>query len=57
MAPQKFPQWMQAVDDAVWSIAGVSVYDLPDCPFRDWFEDQEQPRTAALHALERAGWR
>lgn len=52
---QAFSQWMQAVDATVESRAGVSVHDLPDCCFRDWFEDETPPATAARRALTEAG--
>jgi hypothetical protein len=51
-----FEQWMRAVDNAVSRIAMVSVYDLPDCDFRSWYEDGVKPVTAARRALRSAGW-
>ena len=51
-----FQQWMQAVDDATYRIAGVSIHDLPDCSFRDWYTDEMSPTEAAREALDNAGW-
>lgn len=51
-----FAIWMDRVDRIVWSRAGVSIYDLPDCPFRDWHDDERTAREAAEEALENAGW-
>ncbi len=52
----EYSAWMSAVDEAVWRKAGVSVYDLPDCTYRDWFEAGWTPNQAARSALRRAGW-
>jgi hypothetical protein len=51
-----FEQWMKAVDLSVWRIAGVSVHDLPDCPFRRWWNDGVKASIAAKRALKRAGF-
>ena len=32
-----FEKWMERVDGLVMRHAGVSVYDLPDCSFHDWY--------------------
>lgn len=51
-----FKKWMNAVDVAVGGRAFVSAYDLPDQPYRDWFEDGMSPDEAAVAALEEAGF-
>jgi hypothetical protein len=51
---RSFADWMQAVDRFVY-FRGVSVYDLPDCPFRDWYDERIRPIHAANKALRRAG--
>jgi hypothetical protein len=48
-----FEQWMQRVDAHVQNVLGLSVYDLPDCPFRDWYEYGMQPERAAKKAIRR----
>jgi hypothetical protein len=51
-----FKKWMAEVDIAVGGRAFVSVYDLPDQPYRDWFEDEMSPDEAAVAALKDAGY-
>jgi hypothetical protein len=51
-----FKKWMSAVDIAVGGRAFVSVYDLPDQPYRDWFEDEMSPDEAAVAVLADAGY-
>lgn len=47
-----FKLWMKKVDVFVEMLAGCSVYDLPDCLFRDWYEDGVTPEEAAARAVE-----
>jgi hypothetical protein len=51
-----FKKWMSEVDIAVAGRAFVSAYDLPDQPYRDWFEEGLSPDEAAAQALEEAGY-
>lgn len=51
-----FSSWMNAVDEAVWMIAGCSVHDLPDYSFRALFDDGAAATEAANEALENAGF-
>jgi hypothetical protein len=51
-----FKKWMAEVDVAVATRAFVSAYDLPDQPYRDWFEEGLSPDEAAALALEEAGY-
>jgi len=50
-----FEQWMNRIDLLMWKHRGVSIYDLEDCPFRDWYDDRIRPVRAANRALKRAG--
>lgn len=50
-----FEQWMGRVDAVCWRCAGLSVYDLPDCLYRDWYDKRLRPVWAAKKALARAG--
>ena len=52
---QTFQQWFQQVDQKVQGKVGLSVHDLEDCPFMDWFEDGVKPGTAATKAIKNAG--
>ncbi len=49
-----FKEWMAEVDEQVQVLACVSVYDLPDCLFRDWYDDELTPRQAARRAIRNA---
>lgn len=49
-----FEAWMREVDAAVSRRMGLSVYDLPDVPFRDWYDDGTSPRSAAARAIRAA---
>jgi hypothetical protein len=51
-----FESWMEHVDTAVQALAYVSVHDLEDQPFRDWWRSGWTPQEAALEALEYAGY-
>jgi len=51
-----FAAWMQAVDRAVWQLAGCSIHDLPDCNFRPLFNDGLTPLEMAQEALQDAGF-
>jgi hypothetical protein len=57
MMPGKmtFDQWMRDVDQAVSRLAYLSVYDLTDQPFADWFEAGVRPLTAAKRAIRNNG--
>lgn len=52
----EFEIWMGQIDRVVNATAMVSVYDLPDRPFRDWFDSGMTAADAAQQALEYAGW-
>ncbi len=54
MTEMTFEQWMKAVEVAFTAEYGASIHDLPDCPFRDWFEDGEDPEGAAELCYENA---
>jgi hypothetical protein len=49
-----FDEWMARIDRLVY-LRGLSVYDLPDCPFRDWYDKRVRPIRAANKALANAG--
>jgi hypothetical protein len=52
---QTFEQWFAAVDQNVEAIIGLSVNDLEDCCFMDWYEDGVKPASAARKALRNSG--
>jgi len=47
---------MAVVNVEVLSKSGVSVYDLPDCAYHDWYDDGVTAEQAAQRALEAAGF-
>lgn len=49
---QTFEQWFAKVDMEVKKIASISVNDLPDCPYYDWYENRVSPLRAAKRALK-----
>lgn len=52
--PQTYKQWFSLVNQAVAGKIGLSAMDLPDCPYRDWFNDGMEPAEAALEAMRNA---
>lgn len=51
---QKFKYWIDKVDTEVEKRVCMSVHDLPDCPYRDWYEDGVTPVQAARKAIKNA---
>lgn len=52
-----YSRWMHAVDTVVESKTGLSVHDLPDMAYRDWYEDGVTVSAAAKRAVrEAASW-
>ncbi len=51
--PQKttFEEWLKQVDISLASRCGLSMADLPDCCYRDWYEDGVSPSRAAGRAM------
>ena len=47
-----FTRWMTKVDNIVWDLVGVSVYDLPDCCYHDWYDNGINPAEAAGRVME-----
>jgi hypothetical protein len=44
---KSFDDWMKDVDRYVGYLLGLSYLDLPDAPFRDWYDDGLAPLGAA----------
>lgn len=51
---QGFMGWMSDVDYQVGIKIGCSVNDLPDCPFREWYDNEWTAKRAALKAIKMA---
>lgn len=48
-----FEEWMEKVNK-VLDRYGITTDDLPDCPYRDWFDDGVLPGAAAGKAIQNA---
>lgn len=46
-----FRAWFAKVDAAVAAKVGIGVLDLPDYPYRDWYDDGVTPAAAAARAV------
>ena len=51
---KSFVEWKKEVDKEVEKQCGMSVDDLPDCCFHDWYEDNVSPKSAAMLAIKNA---
>ena len=49
-----FEEWKEAVDEEVFARTGLSADDLPDVCYRDWYDDDVSPASAARRALRSA---
>lgn len=51
-----FEEWKKRADDAAVRRAGISLDDLADQPYYDWYEDGMSPEKAAKRALAAEGF-
>lgn len=51
-----FDHWLDAVDEAIFELAGVGLNDLADQAWYDWWSDEYTPQEAAYEALENEGF-
>lgn len=51
----EFDSFMATIDDILWDKVQLFASDLPDQPWRRWFEEGWKPRGAAKKAVRRAG--
>ena len=51
---QSFEVWMKEADRLCGASTGMSLYDLPDCCYRDWYDDGMTPKQAVRMALRSA---
>ena len=54
MVEGAFQEWMARVDAVLAEQAGLLSEDLPDCCYRDWYDDGLKPWEAAEKALDEA---
>lgn len=53
-AKMTFESWKRSVDLFVGKLCGVSADDLPDAPYRDWYDRGTMPEAAAKKAIRLA---
>ncbi len=51
-----FDQWMKEIDEILERDADINSQDLPDQPYRDWFNDELSAKEAAHRALYDSGF-
>ena len=51
---QSFEEWKRQVDNILSDRTGMSSDDLPDSPYRDWYDDGVKPSGAASRAIKNA---
>lgn len=47
-----FEQWKARINRLTVRFVGVTVDDLPDCPYYEWYRERVRPTHAANQALE-----
>jgi len=50
----RFAEWFKDIDSILEANYGLSVNDLPDCCFRDWFDHGVSVATAAKRVMRNA---
>lgn len=46
-----FDEWMKRCDKVLMRTRGMSIHDLPDCTYRDWYDERLKPVFAVNRAL------
>lgn len=49
-----FDTWLARIDGHLAKVCGMGHDDLPDCPYRDWFEAGVTPYVAAKRVIRNA---
>jgi hypothetical protein len=49
-----FDQWMREVNHSIALRTGMTSDDLPDCCYRDWYDDGLEAKRAASQAIKAA---
>ena len=52
---ERFAAWKRNVNHLVEATTGLSCDDLPDMPYRDWFDDNVSSARAAMRVIRE--WR
>ena len=54
MGKPTYQEWKKAINDYLWEEWGVTADDLPDCPYRNWYEEDVPATEAAMVAVRNA---
>lgn len=54
MPKMTWDEWINAVEKACYSLCGMSHHDLPDMPYRDYYDEGKSPAVAARSAIKSA---
>jgi len=54
MKNKTFEEWMKEVDHQISIATYMTSADLPDCCYRDWYDDGVTPKAAAKKAIRNA---
>ena len=54
MAKKSWGEWIKTVDAIIVRRVGLSHDDLPDCPYRAWYDEGVSPSRAASMAVRNA---
>jgi hypothetical protein len=47
-----YDEWIKRIDSILVHYRGISLYDLADCPTREWYDKRIRPSRAANMALK-----
>ena len=54
MAAKTFEVWKASANAECRKLCGMDLDDLPDCPYRDWWDNGVSSIVAAKRAIKRA---
>jgi hypothetical protein len=54
VSTQTFEEWQATIDRYVGRVIGLSIHDLPDQPYRDWYDGEVTAKEAAREIVESA---
>lgn len=49
-----YQEWKEEINRYLWREWDVTMEYLPDCPYRDWYEENVSAREAAMEAIRNA---
>ncbi len=54
MKKKTFKEWLDKANEEVKKKCGLEIDDLPDCPWREWYDSNTTPKSAANRAVKLA---